>query len=221
MKHKQFTGEVKAKDNGQVTAIFSQFNVRDHDNDVTLPGAFEDGAKVRVSAYNHSSWADSLPVGHGVIKTQGDFAIADMQFFLTTTQGKETFEVVKHMSEVGLQEWSYGYDTLKASFGEFEGQQVQFLEQLKVHEVSPVLLGAGIGTTTLSVKSLSDQTDEELLAEVTRLGDALKNRGVALPDNICEMVRVSDAATAEMKRQRDSLLFIAAVHGIDTNTEGN
>ena len=52
-----------------------------------------------------------------------------------------------------LQEWSYGFDIVKAKSGQFEERDVRFLEKLLVHEVSPVLLGAGIGTRTLSAKS--------------------------------------------------------------------
>ena len=33
-----------------------------------------------------------------------------------------------------------------------DGRSVQFLERLKVHEVSPVILGAGIATRTLATK---------------------------------------------------------------------
>ncbi|WP_433233731.1 hypothetical protein [Actinomadura nitritigenes] len=42
---------------------------------------------------------------------------------------------------------------MEYSFGEFKGQRVRFLDSVKVHEVSPVLLGAGVGTRTLSAKS--------------------------------------------------------------------
>ena len=38
---KTFTGlTVKAADKGEVSAVFSTFGVKDHDGDVTLPGAF-------------------------------------------------------------------------------------------------------------------------------------------------------------------------------------
>src|SRR3546814_5899956 len=47
----------------------------------------------------------------------------------------ETFEVVKQLGE--LQEWSYSLHNVKATFGEFDGKQVQFLESIFVKEVSP------------------------------------------------------------------------------------
>jgi hypothetical protein len=157
--------EIKAEgDAGHVKAVFSTFNVIDHDNDVTLPGAFEEGAPVRISAFNHSSNRGAvLPVGRGVIEADDEKAMLDGQFFMATTGGKDTFEVVKQMADLG--EWSYGYDVLdeaKGKFGE-EEKDVNFLKSLKVHEVSPVLLGAGIDTRTLVAKGLVP--DELILGE--------------------------------------------------------
>lgn len=143
---------LKAGDSGEVEAVFATFNVRDHDGDVTVPGAFQDGAPVRISAYNHgSSLGPSLPVGKGSIRVTDEAAVMSGKFFLDTTQGRDTFTVVKEMGD--LQEWSYAYDILDAEMGTHEGQPAQFLRQLVVNEVSPVLLGAGIGTRTLSTKS--------------------------------------------------------------------
>lgn len=142
--------EVKDADKGQVSAIFSTFNVVDSDGDVTLPGAFADGAPVRISAYGHTTWQGALPVGKGTVRTTGTEAILEGQFFMDTTAGRDTFAVVKEMG--GLQEWSYGFDIDEADQGERDGQMVRILRSLTVHEVSPVLLGAGVGTRTLAVK---------------------------------------------------------------------
>jgi hypothetical protein len=51
------------------------------------------------------------------------------------------------------QEWSYGFDIVESEKGEQEGRDVQFLKQIKIHEFSPVILGAGMGTGTMSMKS--------------------------------------------------------------------
>lgn len=155
--HKQLSRvEIKSADRGEVSAVFSTFNVKDMDGDVTLPGAFEDGAAVVVSSYNHASWGGARPVGKGKIRTTKSEAILDSRFFLDTADGKETFTVVKALAESGLGEWSYGYDVLEAESGTFGGEDVQFLKKLKVFEVSPVLRGAGVNTRTLAVKSLLD-----------------------------------------------------------------
>lgn len=143
--------EIKDADKGEVSVVFSTLGVVDSDTDVTLPGAFEDGAKVKISSYGHTSWQGRLPVGKGVIREVGNEAVMEGKFFLDTTDGRDTFAVVKELGED--QEWSYGYDAVKFSYGDHQGQQVRFLEQLKVHEVSPVLVGAGVGTRLLTAKS--------------------------------------------------------------------
>ena len=137
-----------SEETGEFSAIFSTLNVIDHDGDVTVPGAFKDGQAVRISYWGHR-WGD-LPVGKGVIHSDEEKAWVDGAFFLDTAGGSETYKTVKNLGE--LQEWSYGFDILKRSWGKFEDQEVQFLEGLEVYEVSPVLLGAGIGTGTTAIK---------------------------------------------------------------------
>jgi hypothetical protein len=171
---------------GKVQAIFATLNVKDSDGDVTLPGAFKGNPPVRISAWNHASWgAGFMPVGKGTIREAGENAIFDGEFFMDTTQGRDAFHTVKALDELG--EWSYGYDTLEAEPGTHEGEKVQFLKKQLVHEVSPVILGAGIGTRTLAMKSalggklagdelrdaLKTYTLEELLAALP-VGDGQK-----------------------------------------------
>lgn len=151
MDTKSLRVEIKDEAKGLVRAVFSTFNKIDSHRDVTLPGAFEDGAEVPISSYGHTSWDGALPVGKGVIRQTSTEALFEGQFFLDTTAGRDTFVTVKELGSLG--QWSYGYDALEYSFGEFEGQQVRFLSKLKTHEVSPVLLGAGVGTRTLATKS--------------------------------------------------------------------
>jgi hypothetical protein len=71
---------------------------------------------------------------------------------------------------------------LERSEGEFEGEQVQFLRRLKVHEVSPVMLGAGIGTRTTAIKA-KDRL-EEVAKELEGMGaedvQAVHDRTIAL-----------------------------------------
>lgn len=161
MKHKSLRGlKITDAEEGRVQAIFATLNVIDSDGDVTVPGAFEKGAEVRVSAYNHASWqAGQLPVGKGTIREEGEHAILDAQFFMDTTHGHDTFTVIKQLGDLG--EWSYGYDVLDGEPGQKDGRDVKFLKSLKVHEVSPVILGAGVGTRTLAVKSIKEMLEEK------------------------------------------------------------
>jgi len=136
---------------GQVSAVFSTFNVIDADGDVTLPGAFTDGAEVPISSYGHSSWQSGVPVGKGKIRTTDTEAILDGQFFMDTQAGKDTFTAIKELGSLG--QWSYGYDVLDAEPGVQNGVDVRLLKALLTHEVSPVLVGVGVNTRTLSAKS--------------------------------------------------------------------
>lgn len=167
--------EVKDADKGQVTAVFSRFGVIDKDGDVTMKDAIEDGLEVRISAYGHASWGGALPVGKGVIRLEDDVAIIDAEFFMKTTHGRDTFETVKGLGPLG--EWSYSLHDVTSDRGEMDGQPVNFLRKIHVHEVSPVLMGAGVDTHTLAVKNGGRKLSEQV-AEVVTLVDVLAARTV-------------------------------------------
>jgi len=160
MKTKTFRSRMEVKadgEPGEFRAVFATLGVVDHQGDVTLPGAFEDGAPVRISYWGHR-WQD-LPVGRGVIHADDKQAWVDGRFFLDTEAGKETYQTVKNLED--LQEWSYGFDIEEAERGKFEDQgEVQFLKKLVVHEVSPVMLGAGVDTRTVDIKGLKPYPNE-------------------------------------------------------------
>lgn len=159
MNRKSFQpSDLTLSETGDVQVAFSRFLVIDHDDDVTYPGAMPVGKTVAMSAYNHTSWGGALPLGKGVISETADVAVFGGAFFMDTDQGRNGYHTVKAMAD--LQEWSYGYNELPPSGPElFEGRTVNALRKLDVFEVSPVLLGAGIGTTTLAIKSGGPGTD--------------------------------------------------------------
>lgn len=143
--------EVKAADRGEVTAIFATLNTVDHDGDVTLPGAFEDGAELFLSEWNHSAMTGhALPVGKGRIRTDGDRVIVDAQYFVDTGRGRHAFEVVRKLA--GTVEWSYGFSIIEDAPGDRPGV-ARYLKRLEVFEASPVHRGAGIGTGTVSTRA--------------------------------------------------------------------
>lgn len=154
---KKTFSQVTVKDaaQGLVEAVFARFDVIDKDGDITVKGAFADGASCVISAYGHKSWEGALPVGKGTIHEVGDTAVFSGQFFLNTTHGRDTFETVKALSEDGLQEWSYSLHDVEAEAAVVDGRKVRVLKKIGiVKEVSPVLRGAGVDTTTLSIKSV-------------------------------------------------------------------
>lgn len=157
MKTRKLLVEFEWKDasRGTFRARFASTNVVDHDKDVTFPGAFPAGKAVAISAYQHTSWGGALPVGKGVVGQDDAKAWVDGEFFTQTPHGLATYQTVKAMG--ALQEWSYGYDVLEASYDEerlkeFPGA-IRGLVKVDVHEVSPVLLGAGIDTETEAIKA--------------------------------------------------------------------
>jgi HK97 family phage prohead protease len=142
---------------GTVKAVFATLGVIDHDGDIVLPGAIENGAKVRISAYNHTSWSGALPVGKGTISEVGNELIFDGGFFLDMASGSETYKAVKNLGDLG--EWSFGFDVAEKDYttDAATGKEIRRLKKLKVYEVSPVLLGAGLGTRTAAIKSLGTE----------------------------------------------------------------
>jgi len=156
--------EFKLSETGDVSVAFSRFNVIDSDEDVTFAGSMPVGKAVPMSAYGHTSWDGALPTGKGLIAEKGDLGVFDGSFFMETDQGRNAYHTTKAMAD--LQEWSYGYAVLEGGPGMFEGKRVRELRKLDVFEVSPVLKGAGVGTTTLAIKSgrpASDASYAELL----------------------------------------------------------
>jgi hypothetical protein len=162
MERKTFCSGLKIEgDEGSFRATISTLSVVDRDGDVTLPGAFRDGQLVKVAAWGHN-W--NVPaVGKGIIHADARRAWVDGQFNLATPAGREHYEVAKFLQE--QQEWSYGFTIKRSHPGEFGGRAVRFLEEVDVHEASPVMVGAGIGTGTDFLKGgLSRRDRAELLA---------------------------------------------------------
>lgn len=148
--------EWKAEREGSFKAVISTFNTVDKDGDVTLPGAFAPGMRVVLSPWGHSSMDGALPVGTATISSDGSRAIADGQFLVNTPHGKAAYQTVKELSDQGIQQWSYGYRVKqvgeKKDLAAWPGAK-RILKEVQPFEVSPVLLGAGEGVFTQSIKS--------------------------------------------------------------------
>lgn len=147
-------------DAGIVVARFATFNVIDRDGDITIPGAF--GDQKSLVLYHHLR--DQPPLGRAEIYEQGEAALARLTFNLKMDSGREVFESVKMSDE--LQEYSYGYNVIQHRYGlhrvgEAE-HEVRYLEKLEVHEISPVIAGAGINTGTVDIKSMKAERRETI-----------------------------------------------------------
>lgn len=155
---KSFTGiELKKEKPGTFTAKIAQLNIIDKDGDVTLTGAFPEGKQILISSYMHGSWMGELPVGKGVIRVVGDDVFVDGEFYLNTDSGKQHYETIKNAPE--LTEWSYGFKVLEREENSEWNKNPQVwrvLKRVDPFEASPVLLGAGIDTRTVAIKSGTD-----------------------------------------------------------------
>jgi len=194
--------ELKKDKEGAFVAKIATLNVIDKDGDVTASGAFPQGKEVLVSAYQHESWGGALPVGKAIIKEDGDDVIAEGEFNLKTQTGREHYEAVKFSG--GLQEWSYGFSVLESEDSEVEGQKVRILKSVEPYEISPVLLGAGIGTQTLAIKNdktaYVDQA-ESVLAAVSDLTERTKS--------LADLRRKEGRVLSSSNRERMSKLLKA------------
>lgn len=149
--------EVKDAEKGIVEAVVGRVGVKDLEGDIFLPGSFGE-RNVRVSAYNHRSWPSRggyPPVGRGRIYEEGDQVRAEIRFFLGTSDGRDHFTQVKEMGD--LQEWSFGWLPGSERLAQVSDEQQadgvrRAFASVPVAEVSPVLIGASIGTRTTSVK---------------------------------------------------------------------
>ncbi|WP_425154696.1 HK97 family phage prohead protease [Candidatus Palauibacter sp.] len=171
-------------DEGRVKARFATLGVKDLDGDVIEKGAIG-RQPVRVSAFNHTSnWGPALPVGKGRIYEKGDAALAELEFFLDTPNGQEHFTTVKRLGELG--EWSFGFEVIESaapSEAQRQAGVVRVLKKLKVHEVSPVLRAAGVGTETLLAKAAAGPAPEPDLGDAIAIEAAryqLAKRAAAL-----------------------------------------
>jgi len=176
---------VELKEDGEVgefIAKIATLDVMDHDRDVTRPGAFPEGKAIQVGAFNHSSsMGGVLPIGVAKLHEEGKSVFANGRLNLGTDVGMDHYRTIKFAKEHDAStEWSYGYIAEKVSFGEFEGQQVRFLEKLKVFEVGPVMMGAGLDTGTLVIKE--HRTFQDHAAAVLAAVAGFTSRAESLAD---------------------------------------
>jgi len=169
---------------GKVEAVFSVFNMVDSDNDIIVPGAVKSGFgdKGVAMVWGHD-WKDVI--GRGVIEQDNEKAVFKGQFIMDTERGRDAFNTVKAMGD--LQQWSFGFEVLdsdKKMITKNDGteQEVRELKELKVWEVSPVLVGANQNTYTMAVKNdkSSGVRFEDEVSDVRNRLDKLINRSKEL-----------------------------------------
>lgn len=144
--------KLKALDaDGKGLAVIATLGVIDKDGDVILAGAFGEQTVKVVPAHD---WMH-VPLGKAVIRESGNEAVAEFALNLDIQAAKDWHSSLKQdlADPPSIQEWSFGFTVKEQELGQFDGQDVRFLKELDVHEISPVMLGAGINTRTLAIKS--------------------------------------------------------------------
>lgn len=198
--------EQKAKDllsfneaEGKVSAVFSVFNEIDSDGDVVLPKSIRSGYgdKGVVMCWGHD-WKQII--GKGKISQDADQAVFEGEFNMNTTAGKEAYETVKAMGDI--QQWSFGFEVNDSERGLFtkdggEEVEVRYLKDVKVWEVSPVLVGANQNTHTLAVKN-KDPEDE--YDEMETEFEEVKDIGLRFTDEVDNLLI---KMTALLKRAKE------------------
>lgn len=165
--------EIKDADKGEVRAVIATLGVIDRDGDIIRKGAIPDGARVVVSSYGHDAVWGNRPAGKGTLSTEGNKVLFDGRLFLNTSDGRDTFEVLKEMGTD--QEWSFGFRIIGDEVPTEDEQRqgaYRILTKLDAFEVSPVLIGAGIGTRTLAVKGADGEAPVAPAPETPAVPDA-------------------------------------------------
>ena len=217
---KSFQSEIKeVSDEGEFEAVIATLGVIDSDEDIIEKGAFS-GATIAIQPAHDSR---ALSLGKGRVVEEGDQAIIKGKFNLETQSGREWHSQLKFdlANLPAVQEWSFGFMTIKDEMTTRDGKAVRLLKKLKEFEVSPVLLGAGMGTGTVAVKSkdekskrLVDQADEilsdidDMIVRVEEIRVMRKEHGKDISPDRIEQVKAMgvklETAAAQIKDTFDA-----------------
>ena len=184
---KRIPVELKDPDKGLIRAILATFDVVDKDGDITRKGFFGNQPDVPI-LWGHD-WG-MMPLGLADITETKDTAVLDGALNLNTQAGRDALEVLKFQGDA--QEWSYGFSILAGGSTPLEpGENDGAFRELhatadggpgaKVAEASPVVVGAGEGTMTISVK-MSDDAPARLADQVGSVAASLKHLATRVAD---------------------------------------
>lgn len=203
-KHLTTGATLKAAGDGEgaIEAIISTFGVVDHGGDIVEASAFADG-QACMMVWSHD-W--DRPIGKGTIRVEPERALFAGGLWLDTDDGLQAFRKIKNAGD--LQEYSWGFRVLDATFEQRDGEMVRIITRAELFEASPVLKGEGLNTRTVSLKSglsFPDQSDAALAA--VRDWQA---RARSLADLRAKDGRVLSAANRErIKAHADALEGVA------------
>jgi hypothetical protein len=206
--------ELKNAEKGEVEAVIATLGVVDHDGDIIREGAIPEGTKVTMSSYNHDTAPSlfgnggTLPVGKGSIRIDGKKAVFDGRMFIDkSARARETFGVLQEMGS--QMEWSFGFHVIGVETPSEEERKKgasRILTKLDVFEVSPVLVGAGIGTRTLAAKAADEEAAAaKAAAEAAEAERVAEEERIASERAAAELKSLATAAIEEYRRVQRTL----------------
>lgn len=159
LNHKSFGFSFKSEDvnedEGIIIGYGATFNVLDSYRDVILPKAFMKCLSEKRSfplLYQHDTNQQI-----GVVTVHEDEYGLKMkaQYYLNTTLGREKFELAKANAKAGLinTEFSIGYRAIMYKYGEFEGVDCTYIEEILLKEISQVTIASNSHAIALDIKS--------------------------------------------------------------------
>jgi prohead serine protease len=177
-KRKEFRVSVKEMnvgEDGKGQVVFATLGVVDKDGDITDKGAFGNQLAHLMPMHVWKD-ADSPFLGVASIKESGNEAIADIELNMDLQRAKDWRSSMKFALDRGKTiEWSYGFDVTDSEIRTVNGKKVRALKSLIVHEVSPVVIGAGENTRVLSMKAYAEMqgTWEAIQSAIMDAAEAL------------------------------------------------
>lgn len=202
--------ELKDADKGEVEAIVATLGVVDRDREVITHDAIKNGSKVTMSGYGHDAVFGATPVGKGALHVEENKLVFRGKLF-KTPRGQETLSVLKEMGTD--QEWSFGFRVLGSEVPDEDWQKkgaMRILTKLSAFEVSPVLIGAGIGTQTVSAKQADEEAAAKAAADKKAEEERIAAETKAAQEATEQKARVT-AAVAEYQRVQRSLKRLGLV----------
>ncbi|KKM92395.1 hypothetical protein LCGC14_1218830 [marine sediment metagenome] len=194
-------------EDGEGLAVIATLDVIDKDGDVIQAGAIGNQFAKMVPGHD---WVH-VPIGKAAIREEGNEVLAAFKLNLDIKAAREWHSsMLKDIaSPPVLQEWSFGFSIKDVSFGEQDGQDVRFLKALEIHEISPVVKGAGINTRTVALKSEGERQSIKL---VDHIAEALG--GVKAVIARCVLIkkkRAEDGRDLSKDRQGDMEVVLKAL----------
>lgn len=161
-------------DDGSFEGLGAAFNNVDSYRDVIKPGAFKASLDARPAdrvrlLFQHDQ---AKPIGVFTdLHEDADGLVAKGRLILTTTAGREAYELLKAGAVDGL---SIGFVTKKSSRGTLEGKSVRFLEEIDLHEISIVTFPSNPRATVSRIKSTGTFDAGDILTEINAARAAIQ-----------------------------------------------